>query len=224
MSEEVFTLLPGCVLNAFYVWMPYLLNCSTNELHLADIPVADAPLDLRLHDFSLRYHLDGFCLTQAMRTVHAARHAAYHFADWASRTGSDSIEDFADQTFGTHALAEDIRSMVIDGQRLDRLEYQCQNTYIGLVMTLDWRRFQTSTDAQLLQLGGDLLGLPAVQHLLVLLRPEWPRESFGHYHGTHFVPQVPPENRMLTHDRRSCALSTHDSRRTLGPHVSLAEV
>lgn len=221
MSDEAFTLFPGCVLNAFYVWMPYLLSCSTNELHLADIPVGDPPLDLRLHDYQLRYHLDGFCLTQAMRTVHAVRHTAYHFADWSARTGSNSVEDFTYQTFGSQIETEEVRGMVIDGQRLDRLEHQCRNAYIGLVVSLDWRRFQMTSDARLDQLVGDLLCLPAIQHLLALLRSEWPRESFGHYHG---MAHVRIENRELIHDRGDRPLSSDDARWTLGPHVSLAEV
>lgn len=221
MSEQTLTLSPGCVLNAFYVWIPYLLSCSTNELHLADISVDELPVDLRLHDFQLRYHLDGFCLTQAMRTVHAVRHAAYHYTDWSSRTGSDSIEDFTQHTFGSHAGVEEVRSMVIDGQRLERLEHQCQNMYVGLVVALDWRRFQTTADARLIQLSGELLCLPAVQSLLVLLRPEWPRESFGHYHG---ASEARDECRVLTCGRRTRALSIDEARGTMGPHVSSVEV
>lgn len=76
-----------------------------------------------------------------MRTVYAVRHTAYYFADWSSRAGSDSIEDFTHQTFGHQAGVEEVRGIVIDGQRLYRLEHQCRNAYIGLVAALDWRRF-----------------------------------------------------------------------------------
>lgn len=178
------SLSPGCVLNAFYAYAPYLLGCTTYDLHPARLLIDHVPVDLRLHDFALRHQLNGFCLTQAVRTVHAARHAAFHFMDWSARAPSASMSDFSRQTFGDHVSTEDVQAMVVDGQRLAQLERQCENTYVGLVLALDWPRFQATSDAMLARLGHHLLGVPAVQGLLALLRPQWPGESFAHYHGS----------------------------------------
>ena len=73
--------------------------------------------------------------------------------------------------------------MVRDGQRLAWLENECGNGYIGFIMAMDWHRFQATPDPWLLRLAQDLLGLPAIRGLLTLLPPQWPGESFGHYHG-----------------------------------------
>jgi len=183
MSENAASMSSDCILNAFYVCVHFLLTRSSHELHLACPPINGPPVDIRLHDFSLRYQLDLTCLTQVIRTVHASRHAAYHYDSWCMKQGSNNIEEFTFHTFGVEVNVQEVRDMVRDGQRLGRVEYECQDAYASFIVALDWRRFQETPDSQLLHLTSSLLSLPVVQGLRGLLLPEWPSDSFGYYHG-----------------------------------------
>lgn len=184
MSQDAALLSSDCLLHTFYVCIQFLLACPSLELHLIGDISNDLPVDIRLHDFRLRYRLDLTCLTQLIRTVHAARHAAYHFSNWSLKRGTNSIEEFTYHTFGSDVDVAEIQDMVRDGQRLGQIEYQCGSAYASFIVALDWHRFQATPDSQLLQLTNDLLSAPAVQGLLGLLMPQWPADSFGRYHGS----------------------------------------
>ncbi|KAK5077789.1 hypothetical protein LTR70_009409 [Exophiala xenobiotica] len=172
----------SCILNAAYVFLSFILATPAPTLHVVVTPIDQLPVDLRLFDFGWRNQLAGRCLTSLVRTVHAARHVAYHYETWCLRERSNSLADFAWHTFGRTVGVEHIQLMVRDGQRLAWLENECGNGYIGFIMAMDWHRFQATPNVWLLRLAQDLLALPAIRGLLALLPPQWPGESFGHYH------------------------------------------
>lgn len=189
-SDAAAPLFSSCLLNAAYVCLSFFLACPSPQLHLAGAAIDQLPADLRLHDFGRQNQLHARCLASLVRTVHAARHAAYHYDTWCLREQSSSLADFASHTFGRSVDVEYIGVMVKDGQRLAWLENACQNGYVGFIVAMDWPRFRTTPDTWLLRLTHDVLALPSVRGLLSLLPSQWPGESFGHYHGTSCLRRV----------------------------------
>jgi len=183
MLEELESWSGDCILSAFYMCINFLLACAHCELHPTALALDDPPVDLRLHDFSLRHTLDLTCLAQVIRSVHAARHTANQYDHWTTTWVSNDLEKFASQTFGAAVGVKEVRDMVRDGRRLNRLEHESRNAFVGFVVALDWRRFQSTSDAQLQRMVRHLLALPAVQGLLRLLPAQWYHQSFLHYHG-----------------------------------------
>ncbi|KAK5073263.1 hypothetical protein LTR51_005905 [Lithohypha guttulata] len=182
-----------CLLSAAYVCLSFFLACPSPAAHLVAEPVDALSTDLRLHDFGRRAQLDRMCLAALVRAVHAARHSAYHYNTWCHRHRSNSLDHFTLDTFGPGVRVEDIHVMVRDGQRLAWLENESGCGYVGFIVALDWRRFQTTSDPLLLALAKDVLALPSVRGLLTLLSPQWPRESFGHYHDVAKEKRVPAD-------------------------------
>lgn len=177
------SLAASCLLNALYVCTTYLLACPTPDLHLAKLPRGHLPKDLRLFDYSWRYRLNATCLVALIRAVHAARHVAYHYDTWHTQTGSTDVSQFTDHVFDGRANPDEIRDMIRDGHRLGWLEKECQNSYVGFVVALDWPRFQATPDFALLRAMQDVLAVPAARSLVMLLEPQWPWQSFSQYHG-----------------------------------------
>jgi hypothetical protein len=183
MAESVSPQSSECMLNAFYVLTNFLLAHPQTELHLTGLPIHKPPADVRLHDFALRYHLDLTCLTQVFRTVFAVQHLAHHYNTWAHKCGHKDIEQFSHQTLCLDTDVREVRTMIIDGQRLLQIEHATQCPYIPFIVALDWRRFEVTMDDQIMQLTNSLLCTPAVQAILDALNPQWIYDSFNRYHG-----------------------------------------
>lgn len=184
MIESTTPLDSQCVLNTFYVLVHFLQARPQIELHLTE-PFNRYDLkDIRLHDFRLRYQLDLACLVQVIRTVYAAQHAAQHYNSWTQKWGSNSIEEFSRHGFHFGYDTTEVACMIKDGRRLLQLESACGCPYTSFVMALDWRRFEATSNDQLLQLTQDLLSKPAIQGIVKSLAPHWMYASFTWYHGS----------------------------------------
>ena len=174
---------PECLLNAFYVFTHFLLARPQIELHFTALRTEGTDLDIRLHDYSLRYQLHLTCVVQVIRTVFAAQHLAHHYSTWARTRPAAPLEVFAKQTMTSNFDIHEVARMVRDGQRLLQFEQAFGTPYICFIVAFDWSRFEATSDALLYSLTQDLSAKPVAQAVIHSLAPDWTHSSFMWYHG-----------------------------------------